>query len=142
MTTLYFTLAQCVNSRIDVRLKIVYLTEMKDAPRDNIYGYQQVLKAIKAQIGPSSPQAWLSEQLGVSRQVIYQWANRDGIPRAHVPTIARLTGMAPVEIRPEDVVTSIPGSIFDEIAKQATAKKTTFAARLVAIIKAGLHLNP
>lgn len=112
---------------------------MADLPRDNIYGYQQTLKAISAQIGPSSPQAWLAGKLNISRQIVYMWGNRDGIPRSHVDEVAKLSGLTVSEIRPEDIATAIPGSLFDEIAKQATAKKTTFTARLVAIIKAGIN---
>lgn len=116
---------------------------MADIPRDNLYGYAQVVKAIQAQIGPnSSPQSWMAEQLGVSRQVAHFWSSSDGIPAKYVPIMSKLTGLSALEIRPEDIATIIPGSMFDEIAKQAEARRTTFTARLVAVLRAGLKLNP
>jgi YdaS antitoxin of YdaST toxin-antitoxin system len=112
---------------------------MSDAPRDNLYGYSLVIQAVRSKIGPDeSPQTWLATQLGTSRQACHFWANSDGIPAKHVPAVSQLTGLSAIEIRPEDVATMIPGSVFDEIAKQATAKRTTFTARLVAVLRLGL----
>lgn len=101
------------------------------------------MDAIKAQLEPgASPQSWLAEQLGISRQTTHFWQASGGIPPKHLAAVSKLTGLSPLEIRPEDIATIIPGSLFDEIAKQAEAKRTTFTARLVSILKAGLKLNP
>lgn len=116
---------------------------MADEPRDNTYGYGLVMRAITAKIGPdASPQTWLANELGISRQIVHFWAKNGGIPAKHVPIVSRLTGLSKLEIRPEDVSTALPGSIFDEIVKQAEAKRITFTTRVVSLLRAGLKINP
>lgn len=113
---------------------------MADNPRNNFHGYKKVIETIRGNIDPGiSPQSWLAERLEVSRQAVHFWANRDGIPAKHVQIVSDLTGLSPIEIRPQDIVTAIPGSLFDEIAKQAIARRTTFTARFISILRNGLN---
>jgi hypothetical protein len=113
--------------------------KMADTPRDNLYGYKEVIESIKQNIDAGiSPQSWLAEKLGVSRQAVHFWAGSDGIPAKHVQIVSDLTGLSPMQIRPQDIAISIPGSLFDEIAKQAIARRTTFTARFISILRSGI----
>ena len=121
---------------------------MADAPRDNIDGYHRVMEVIKAQLPPgapggpgTSPQSWLANQLGVARQNAHFWATNDGIPVKHLAKVAKLTGLSPAEIRSENAAVHGPGTMFDQIAKQARQMGVSFGDHFISIIRRGLKLN-
>ena len=106
-------------------------------------GYDAVIAAVREKLNDPqrSPQTWLAEKLGVTRQAVHLWRDNDGIPPKHVDKVRRLTGLTREQIRPQDIPLDLPDDLREEISAQARERKETFTARLIAVLRAGLKLN-
>lgn len=106
-------------------------------------GYEAVISAVRTKLrNPRvSPQTWLAEKLGVTRQAVHHWADNDGIPPKYVDKVKRLTGLTREQIRPQDIPLDLPDDVMEEITVQARARKETFTAHLIAVLRAGLRIN-
>lgn len=62
--------------------------------------------------------AWLGQQIGVSRQTIDNWGERDGFPPAKVPQVSAITGIPQKLVRPRTVVYSMPETAWNLLAPQ------------------------
>lgn len=106
-------------------------------------GYDAVIAAVRAKVDDPqrSPQTWLADKLGVTRQVVHFWRNSDGIPPKHIDKVKRLTGLTREQIRPQDIPLDLPDDIMERISAQARERKETFTASLIAVLRAGLRIN-
>lgn len=106
--------------------------------RTNADGLSLVLETIqKQQEFPTAygVKSWLAAQIGVTRQSILNWEDRDGIPREHVEAVKKITGLDETQIRPEDVATHIPEDLWVRIAARAERMKRTFSETVVASLR-------
>lgn len=106
---------------------------------DDRAAYRAVMTKIEAKVPNRSPQTWLAEQLGVTRQVVHWWQDH-GIPQHHADTIAGLLDMFPAQVCPGLVITYLPESIFSSIVRRTTSKKT-FPVVLINLLKLGLGIE-
>ena len=107
-------------------------------PITNIDGIALVLETIRQQQSfPTSygVKSWLAKQLGVTRQTILNWEDRDGVPRESVAAISEITGLSEMQIRPEDVGSHIPGDLWVKIAARAERLKRSFNDCVVASLR-------
>lgn len=106
--------------------------------RTNKDGLELVLSTIQAQQDyPTSygVKSFLANHLGVTRQTILNWEDRDGVPREQLRAVCKLTGLSEMEIRPEDVSSHIPGDLFDKIVARAVRLKSSFSDMVVASLR-------
>lgn len=59
--------------------------------------------------------AWLAGKLGITRQTIDNWSDRNGFPPHYVPKVAKITGLSAAVIRPKTVVKEMPQPAWDGI---------------------------
>ena len=107
-------------------------------PRTNLDGIALVLETIQRQQSFNTSygvKAWLANQLGVTRQTILNWEDRDGVPRDSLAEVCRLTGLSELQVRPEDVSSHIPGDLFDKIVARALRLQRTFTETIVASLR-------
>lgn len=63
--------------------------------------------------------AWLAGKLGISRQTVDNWHDRNGFPPEYVGRVAKIVGLKPDEIRPVTVIKEIPELAWDGICTVA-----------------------
>lgn len=108
-------------------------------PKDR--GYNAVISVIRERLDDphASPQSWLAGKLGLTRQAVHKWSEVDGVPLKYMDKVKKLTGLTKDQIRPQDIPLDLPDDIMNEVLGQASVRKETFAARLLAIVRAGIN---
>jgi hypothetical protein len=126
-----------VNSFIDFPETSAKLIDMSK-PRTNLDGLALVLELIQKQQAFATSygvKSWLATKLGVTRQTILNWEDRDGVPRESVSAVSKLTGLSVMQIRPEDVGTNIPADLWVRIAARAERMGKSFSDVVVASLR-------
>jgi hypothetical protein len=79
----------------------------------------RVKEIYKAEHGRSiGALTWFATELGITKQTVDNWGKRVGIPQRYVGDVAGLTGLKPLQVRPDTVFAELPSDVWTEIQKR------------------------
>lgn len=106
-------------------------------------GYDAVIAAVRKKLDDphASPQRWLADKLGITRQTTHRWRDNGGIPPKYVNEISRLTGLTEDQIRPEGIRIHLPDDIMEAVRERASKREGGFLESLTFYIRKGLKLK-
>lgn len=83
--------------------------------------------------------AWLAGKLGVTRQSVDNWGERNGFPRKYASKLCKITELAESDIWPGITLpVDLPSEIADEIIVQSRRRRRSPAEIVVELVRIGL----